>query len=233
MVGEGLALSDIIRSIVTKDNFDLKDAQEYACQINAYYLTGQPNLYSETYKWLTYCNEENFEYLDDRLTKIQDVMNELYPKYSEKYNKLKDYIILEGIRANEFADVRKIAKEANQALTKIKEMSKDIEENKKSSNTQSITVLSIFTGIAMAFFGGFSLLGSAFERLGQNEVVFSELVILVLIIGLIMFDTVYLLLFCASKINRNALVSSKHLDCEKCNYKKSCKNTWKARFSFL
>lgn len=229
---EKIVLSDIIRRIVAQNQFSQKEAEEFAREINVYYLEGQPNLYSETYQWLTYYNEENFEYLIERLNKIQDVFNISYSKYSEKFCKLKDYVILEAMRASEFSDIKKTAEDAAKYFTSIKKLSEEIEENKKNSNAQSITVLSIFTGVAMAFFGGFSLLGSAFERLGQPGVSFLELLILVLVIGLILFNTVYLLLYCASKINHNALINENHKDCNQCK-RWSCKNKRYRIFNFL
>lgn len=123
--------------------------------------------------------------------------------------------------------------EANQK--KINKKQNEVQKKLDAIDTQSITVLSIFTGIAMAFFGGFSLLGSAFERLGQPGVSFLELLILVLVIGLILFDTVYLLLFCVSKINNHPLVNPDHKDCTQCDRTatKQCKNKRSRYINFI
>lgn len=229
-------LSSIIRNIVSKNSFSEADAERAAEDIKLYYDAGNLNLYSETYRWLSdsNTNEEDFEYLVSRLDLVEKYFSLEDSEKKEKFIKLKDYIILEALRASDFSDIRRIADIAKQQVIEVKKIQEEFEESRKASHTQSITVLSIFTGIAMAFFGGFSLLGSAFERLGQSGVVFSELVMLILIVGLILFNTVYLLLYCASKINKNVLVSSKHLNCDKCAYKPPCKeNFWKRKFNFI
>lgn len=231
MENENSRLYSIIRQIVSKDKFTDKDAEIAANDIKAYYDAGNPNLYSATYRWLVGSNEDDFEYLVERLENIEEYFGDACPEKKEKFLKLKDYILLEALRASDFADIRKITNDAKKQLVETRKIQDEFEENRKASHSQSITVLSIFTGIAMAFFGGFSLLGSAFERLGQPGVIFSDLVLIILIVGLILFDTVYLLIYCASKINKNALVSSRHANCNECQT--NCQKDWRKFFSFI
>ena len=158
-------LSSIIRTIVSKDSFTEEDAKRAAEDIKSYYDAGNLNLYSETYKWLSNSNEGDFEYLVSNLEKVGKYFSQEDEEKKEKFIKLKDYVVLEALRASDFADIRKITEAAKRQVIEAKKIQEEFEESRKASHSQSITVLSIFTGIAMAFFGGFSLLGSAFERL--------------------------------------------------------------------
>ena len=102
----------------------------------------------------------------------------------------------------------------------MKSLKGEIEDSRKESSAQTITVLSIFTGIAMAFFGGFSLLGSAFDSLQYGM---PAVAIVSLIVGLILFNTIFVFLYVASKISGNPISGCGNRDCVSCEDKPSCK----------
>ena len=87
-------------------------------------------------------------------------------------------------------------------------------------NTQSITILSIFTAIVFAFTGGFTMLGNAFSNLSgitRNESVL--LISIVLIIGCILLDIIYFLLDFIGKMSNIRFSGNCDLNCNNCNKK--------------
>ena len=143
------------------------------------------------------------EYLSINFDQIIAAYKRIYPADArglERVTKLADYILLEqarkGVQSSLELDVKRNLGEAKRTLDELKSLKEDIEDSRKESSAQTITVLSIFTGIAMAFFGGFSLLGSAFDSLQYGV---PAVAIVSLIVGLILFNTIFVFLYVASK----------------------------------
>ncbi len=73
-------------------------------------------------------------------------------------------------------------------------------------NAQSITVLGIFAGIVMAFTGAFSLLGSAFTQV--NAVSFYRLLFLVLLVGFVLINSIFILIYMVGKLVNKSIASN-------------------------
>ncbi len=100
------------------------------------------------------------------------------------------------------------------------EFSKKVDQsegNIEKTQAQIITILSIFAGIIIAFFGGTSLLGHAIENFNESNKFMSY--VLVIIIGLVMFNVIYLLLYSISKLVKTPISMGRCS--EKCN---ECRN---------
>lgn len=229
-------LSELVREIYRYGLYDSSGwtpqaAQEFADEFEAYYEAGQWNLYSPTYAWLSEVNADAAEYIYERLQSIENILKSRNSKHLKDFSKFRDYISLEAARASDFDDVQKSADRAEEAIREIddtrkavlgeyQKLKEEIETDRKNANTQSITVLSIFTGIAMAFFGGFSLLGSAFSALTSNP--WYVIMLISSVIGLILFNTVYGLLGIASRISGNPSTQPGHDNCLKCTLDDRC-----------
>ena len=99
-------------------------------------------------------------------------------------------------------------------------------------NTQSITILSIFTAIVFAFTGGFTMLGNAFSNISgisRNESIM--LISIVIIVGCILLDVIYFLLVFIGKMSNIPFSGNCNLDCTNCKKKNKKGNcTWWTRF---
>ena len=91
-------------------------------------------------------------------------------------------------------EMEKINKKVNSAKRDMN----SIRDQMKNSTTESITILSIFAGIVMAFSGGMSFISNAIS--GVNKIGPYRLSIFILLIGNIMFNVIFLLLFMIGKI---------------------------------
>lgn len=83
-------------------------------------------------------------------------------------------------------------------LTKAEENLKKVQETMKDSTTQSITILSIFAGVVMAFTGGMSYISQALASL--NQIGPYRAGAFILLIGVIMFNVIFLLLYMIGKL---------------------------------
>lgn len=127
-----------------------------------------------------------------------------------KLVKILDYVLLEIPRANKFdilqqqinrsdvfsRDMRNSQRESNERMAsheqKIEKMQSDF-----------ISILSIFSAVIIAFFGGMSVLGSVFSNI--DKVSKYRLIFMTAIIGFIMFNLIYMLLHSISKITKNKI----------------------------
>ncbi len=214
-------------------------AETYAEELNEYYNSGHYNLYSATYQWMRRdaADDSDMEYLSINFDQIIAAYQRRYPtdkKGLERVTKLADYILLEqarkGVQSSLELDVKRNLGEAKRTLDELKALKEDIEDSRKESSAQTITVLSIFTGIAMAFFGGFSLLGSAFDSLRYGV---PAVAIVSLIVGFILFNTIFVFLYVASKISGNPISGCGNRDCVSCDVQDDCegKTSWRKRIS--
>lgn len=232
-------LSSLIKNIAHADRMDDATAETYAEELNEYYNSGHYNLYSATYQWMRRdaADDSDMEYLSINFDQIIAAYQRRYPtdkKGLERVTKLADYILLEqarkGVQSSLELDVKRNLGEAKRTLDELKALKEDIEDSRKESSAQTITVLSIFTGIAMAFFGGFSLLGSAFDSLRYGV---PAVAIVSLIVGFILFNTIFVFLYVASKISGNPISGCGNRDCVSCDVQDDCegKTSWRKRIS--
>ena len=230
-------LSSLIKKIALADRMDDKTAEQYAEELNDYYNSGHYNLYSATYQWMRRdaADDSDMEYLSINFDQIIAAYKRIYPADArglERVTKLADYILLEqarkGVQSSLELDVKRNLGEAKRTLDELKSLKEDIEDSRKESSAQTITVLSIFTGIAMAFFGGFSLLGSAFDSLQYGV---PAVAIVSLIVGLILFNTIFVFLYVASKISGNPISGCGNRECISCQDDCEGKESWRKRLS--
>lgn len=156
---------------------------------------------------------------------------------TKSLKKLADHINLENIRLKELIRISNEVSTANEvAATTIKELANDkikiadlnkkiveaeeqmkkINSTMKNSTTESITILSIFAGVVMAFTGGFSYISQAIAAL--NQIGPYRAGIFITLIGMVMFDVVFLLLYMIAKLTERPIASSGKC----CNPKYGC-----------
>lgn len=206
-----------------------KGAQSSAHDFNCYYANGGINKYSITYNWVHNNDPGNFEYLAFRAKDILEVLKKEQSEYLKNFEKLVDYINLEISRYDNIKELKEQSFNAQKSLQEVEKIASQFEkeknqlkeelwEEKKSASIQSVTVLSIFTGIVMSFFGGFKLFEVAVGNMTtQNDY---KLIFLISFIGFVFFNIIFVLLFASSKISN----SSVHLDCKYGKCRDECGN---------
>ena len=129
--------------------------------------------------------------------------------------KLLDHIELECLRLNRMDEIRNLAKgskiqqKQTEAITQqVSEDTKILESKVKGFHEQSITILGIFSAIVVGFMAEISLFIKGFESLTPDNVY--ALLFYCTVVGIIVFDTLFMLIFFVAKIAGFSLAVSKH-----------------------
>ncbi|WP_297631927.1 hypothetical protein [uncultured Clostridium sp.] len=151
-------------------------------------------------------SDQDKDELTSKLSLLEDkLLDELYDENDgfEQDNVVRLLNIIENIRITLIAEanVKAIQMKIDQFNEKERQFDEKIqatESNVDKTQTQIITILSIFAGIIIAFFGGMNLLAGAIQNFNKANKFMSY--VLVIIIGMIMFNVIYMLLYTISKI---------------------------------
>lgn len=190
------------------------------------YSTISSFLYSGCFKGDAFDSEPLSCMIENLETIIKDIQPE--EKLYKPLIKLADHLSLELIRFSQQEDVytrlqnlgdsseqlnhligrcesivnslAKSEKNAQQTQKKLAEQEAQIALQQANSNTQSITVLSIFAGMSFIFTGGLSMLSSAFTSLQSIDEHKSLLMMaMVVLLSMVLVDVVWLLIRAARK----------------------------------
>ena len=99
-------------------------------------------------------------------------------------------------------------KKAKKSTDKIRKIKKKIDKQSEKVAESSITILGIFVGIVMVFFGGFTILENAIE--GMQKASPYRLYFTMLLFGAIMYNVVILLFFLVSRITEKPVTCRCH-----------------------
>ena len=153
------------------------------------------------------------------LDKILSFADDLVPKDDKiikRIGKLADHLELESIRLDRIEQIKTIGNnvklERMQIQTTLRDNSKNAKRLKhdiKSMNAQMVSVLGIFSAVIIAFFGGLSYFTSVFAN--ANEMPIYKALMLVSLLGLVIFNTVLVLLRFILLIVRDDTIKNKKL----------------------
>lgn len=213
-------LEQILKEIA-KDNL-FKSQSRYICNFTQIYSNDFRHEYSTiTRVLMSISDSEERDYLIEKIKIILGKINN--PQVQIKVEKLLDHINLENIRMAElYAIANRLSQEARETEKSVKmsedkfkdieqkynetnKLLTDIKQNVKNSTTESITILSIFAGVVMAFTGGFSYISQAIASL--NEIGPYRAGAFIILIGMIMFDIIFLLLYMIGKLTERYIGS--------------------------
>lgn len=128
---------------------------------------------------------------------------------------LDHHIELECLRLNRMDEIRNLAKvsknqqEQTETITKrVNENTRILESKVKGFHEQSITILGIFSAIVVGFMAEISLFNKGLETLTPNNVY--ALLFYCTVAGIIVFDTLFMLIFFVAKIAGFSLAVNKH-----------------------
>lgn len=135
-----------------------------------------------------------------------------------------NHILLEIPRAKEMESLRNESKNTKETNNNIRSeiqnyvmAVKECEERVSKSQSEFISILSIFAAVIIAFLGGMSLIGSALNNM--DNVSKYRLIFVLLTIGFIMFNVIYMLLYIVSKLVHGKIYMKKQ-ECEECDKRK-------------
>lgn len=161
-----------------------------------------------------------FEYADEIKTK-KEIM--------KKFAKLLDHISLERLRLSRMEKIKYIEDKVIKEMTDTKSMieskqieMREIQQQVTHVHSETITILGIFAGLVIGFATSFQLLAKSFENL--NDVKFYKEISYLAVIGIILFDCIFFLLFAVARISKRSLaLNCKYQDCNNCHAEKPCK----------
>nr|WP_312578209.1 hypothetical protein [Sedimentibacter sp.] len=192
------------------------------------------NQYHHKYSLITGVVLELGELKDGSAEFLIGFLNDIYKEIEHSNERLKlsigkliDHINLELVRQRHLNEhygdhIDLISDKINNVDNKVNSMVSDASERiveldvnmKKSENklkgyeSQSITILGIFSGIVMVFFGGLNFAANAFQNI--NNISIYRLTFVICLIGFIMFNCVFILIHFVSKLTNSEIK-------EKCN----------------
>ena len=131
--------------------------------------------------------------------RVQEFQKQLKTFDKDAPNKLQSNLEIVVAKANgietQVKDYKSELKKVSDKESELQQKLDGISGKLEGFNTQSITVLSIFTAIVFAFTGGFTMLGNAFSNItgiNRNEALL--LIALVLLVGCVLADIIYFLM---------------------------------------
>lgn len=175
-------------------------------------------------------NKYSLDFLSENIETLRNFLEDDYvsgeKEFSDLYthiDKLCDHLNLEigrlnyySINDNKIKDIESKTNELNYDLRKATNDLNKASKKAETIQTELIAVLSIFAAIVITFSGGVSFLGSAMTSI--NNAKYYEAVVLVAIIcGLVIFNTIFLMMYLVSKIiDRNIYARCISTDCFAC-----------------
>lgn len=204
----------------------------YADFEELYRNPGYRHSYYEISKYLEELECDESDMLEQSLSVLFEYSAEINQssEVTMKLNKLLDHVSLESLRLSRMKKVKyletsiseKLKNTLNEVNTKQQEM-KEIDNKINSIHAEVITILGIFAGLVIGFSIDFQLLAQSFANLG--DVSFYKEISYLCVIGIILFDSIFLLMFAVSRISgRSLAINCKYKDCQNC---KECKHKMK------
>ena len=210
-------LFPIIRQIL--EEFDLYDKDILLenlrsvreCVEQEHGATGQFDaLYLPLLKLMDHINLELarlsvFSIDERRLAQINTDVNDAKERLRETEGRLSEAIELLSQENKEKTQLQADLEEATKNL-------KDADEKAKNLQTELVSVLSIFAGVVIAFFGGLSFLGSSISSI-QNVIIYKSVLVCVLC-GLVLFNLIFLLMYFVGNIINRSIFARCSNDCK-------------------
>lgn len=245
-------MRELLRKIASSEINNNEQLDELCDIVKKYYTDNKRHKYSEVSAYLM--ETKDIEYLLENLRKIQDRLNEHSEdeNVSIKVFKLIDHISLELNRTNynskSFSDMQvnmlnmalsEASKQIHTAVDDIRqEQTRKIEfevdefkkgtgelkERVEDSYTQFVSILGIFSAIVLVFFGGMDGFGSIFSNM-QNIGRF-KLTFVVAMVGMIVFDIIFMFLYILAKLLRREIASSQAEIIGQCTIINWVKRVW-------
>ncbi len=170
---------------------------------------------------------ESLDYLVLNMNVLKEHISCSQYSFKKSFFKLYDHIMLEVTRIQLYHDYEKreklIESKVNTAKNELEyygnlynNLSTDINglystvnnvnEQLRDSNAQSISILGIFSGIVIAFFGSIKVTENIFSNLGEGISKY-RIVFMAGVIGFILFNTIFVLLYFIAKVSNKSIAT--------------------------
>ena len=245
-------LEDILKELARLicDDDDPRIMQ-YIEKLQSIYSDGFRHNYSQFFRIVTelYENannaESNTSLLLENLTNIKRNVDMMYGQndnFRKSIDKLWDHVNLEISRCDYTRTstkidsvaykIEQIEKKMEKALETARKNTEDAQERIARIQSEFVGILGIFATVVMVFSGSFTLLGGSFSQISETSL--NRLVIMTSIVGVILFNTVFILLYIISKmIGRNIYSHCKSTYCHECDGNCNIINRLKKRFPYM
>ena len=131
-------------------------------------------------------------------------------RIAKSVQKLMDHVELECLRINRMDQVRRDADRAESKQSEAIKLNKTTEETEKrldervnGFHEQSITILGIFSAVVIGFMSGLSMFTAGFNQLSEVNVYI--ITFYSVIVGTILFDILFMLIFFIAKISGHSV----------------------------
>ena len=231
-----ITMMGILQEIVNYPSFDIEDDNEkniilesILSKFEKFYKCNRHS-YSEIAEYMDELSPDQRDSLEKNISELVLISDENNLPIRDNLLKLHDHIKLEVIRIARVAKMDFVAKNAVEKVDninhnldelvskaeKITSETKDVDEKVKNMHSETITILGIFAGLVIGFATSFQLLGTTFSKLGEVPI-YRELAF-IFVIGLILFNCLFLLLFSVARISGRSLATNcKRKDCSSCH----------------
>lgn len=216
-------------AMVGRDSYE-----QYLNQLNSLYQDNFKHQYSNFFpiilKILEEDNAYDIDYLSNNLIALETYLDELTLQGNITFNsmytpfiKLCDHLDLQIRQTNYYKSMLQKSSDASQALQdaqkQLTEATKGIDDATKRANTMQtelISILSIFAAIVITLSGGFTFLGNSLTAI-SNAKYYESIIIIAIICGMVLFNTIFLMMFFVAKLTeRNIFSPCTEDDCSKC-----------------
>lgn len=198
--------------------------------IEIYEYSEDPNLKEKIFEIIDHVRLENLrstQITSEIKAESKKILSSLMKDNNTRFGKIKRDIDKQiGITNINIDDMKGKIDETKDEIEKY-------EDKIKKLNIESITILSIFSGIVMAFFGGMSFFNEVLKNM--HTVSKYRITFISLTIGLVLFNTIFLFLYYVGKLVdkpiREECLYEKCSECdEKCKLGKKVKNLYPILF---
>jgi hypothetical protein len=235
-------LNTKINDLSKKIYDDPIDIRKIALSLNDIYSEEFRHSYSEFFPVILQINksdEGNLDYLAANIESLREYVENDYVtgknefiKIHNRIDKLCDHLNLEISRVRVSSENEEkttaLSKKLENTQVDLNASATTLDEATKKAEKMQIdliSVLSIFSAIVIAFSGSITVLGSAI--IGIKDTYICKMLLVLLVCGLILFNTIFLLLYMIGKIIGKSVL----VDCEseQCN----CQDNGKPKCSIL
>lgn len=223
---------------LAKAAYDEKELDGYISRFRGIYDDSFRHQYSDFYAVVAKVYEQvelySIEFLQQNLESIKDIVVVDKSEDGKKsILKLCDHVKLEILRftgnkalyesvqtsQKELEESNKLREEISAELKKAQDCLGEANEKLSHVQGETISMISIFAAVTLAFSGGLSYISSAIASL--NSAPFPRVVFVILLCGFIIYNLIFALLFIVGKLtDKNLTHKCKQCDdirCKKCN----------------
>lgn len=134
---------------------------------------------------------------------------------------------------SEIESLKKTLHETQSVLSNVEKVNEEHRQHFSKLQGETISVISIFAAVTLAFSGGISYLSSAISAIHNSPIL--KLLLTILICGFVLFNSIFILLYVVAKmIDKKVFMTCNSRDCLDCKErrKKPCSGLKKLKKSF-